>query len=297
MTVYGLDYRPRAYQPIGRLQRLAPLVHNEFTALFRGRWGMLLFAACVFPTVIRLVMLLAWLGLLGFGGPMRRASERANGDLRQFVPTNVEFYIEQVVAVEQGFFVLLLLTAFATARAVAKDRATNALELYWTRGISPLGYFFGKWAGAASLLGLVTVAGPMLLWLIGVLFAEDWSFLSETVGFMPAACLGLLLFTALLSLLCLFVSAASSSAMIATILWCMLLGGTEALAEVLTGLDVFATRQSVSVFDAAATLARAVAGIAQRPQELDGAMGLMAFLLVALGLLARRRLRISEAIG
>jgi ABC-type transport system involved in multi-copper enzyme maturation permease subunit len=297
VTVYGLEYRPKAYTPTGPFQRLRPLVHSELHVLFRSKWGIGLYGLCVFPVLVRLVMLLGYLGLLPLGNQLRETAQALPPELRLFVPVNIEFYVEQVVRMDQGFFIMLVLTAMATARAVAKDRATNALELYWTRGIRPSGYFFGKWLGAFLLVASITVGAPMLLWVIGVMFAADWAFLSDTIGFMPRALAALAVFTFLLTGLCLLVSAIAASANVATILWCLLLGGSSAVAQVISELQGGNAGTSISVWDAAATLARDVAGIPERGTSTAGALMLMTGFGVVLGWFARRRLRLSEAIG
>lgn len=299
MTVYGLDYRPGPYQPTSRLQRLWPLAWMEFRALFRRWWGILLFVVCLGPVIVRLVMLLVWLGVLSFDGrAARQAVREVPSELQGFLPTNVAFYVEPVVALEQGaLFVLLMLTAMTGARAIAKDRATNALELYWTRGISPLGYFLGKWWGSFLLLGCLTIASPVLLWTTGSLLADDWSFFDDTAHFMPGVVAGLTVFTAVISGLSLLVSAASSSANVAMILWCVLLGGSIALSGAMWGLTENEQYRQFNVFECASTLARACTGTVPGYGSVPGALTMLGALAAALLVIVRRRLRTSEAIA
>lgn len=296
MTVYGLEYRPKSYRPTTAWQRLQPLVRAERNVLFRSKWGIGTLLFSVSTLFVRLVILLGYLGLLPFAGRFRDAADEVPPAMRMWIPTKVEFYVEQVVAMEQGFFVFLVLTAMATARTIAKDRATNALELYWTRGISPLGYFVGKWFGAFSLVGLVTVGGGFLLWIVGTLFAEDWSYFEQTAQFMPRALLALLTFTVLLTLLCVLLSAVCASANLATILWCLLLGGSSAVEVVLRELMPGNQDVTVAVWESAATVAREIAGVPYRGHSLSGAIWMLGGLLLSLSLLARRRLRATEAI-
>lgn len=297
MTVYGLEYRPKSYLPTSAWQRLQPLVRAERNVLFRSKWGIGTLLFSVSTLFVRLVILLGYLGLLPFAGSrLRDAAEDVPPAMRMWIPTRIEFYVEQVVSMEQGFFVFLVLTAMATARTIAKDRATNALELYWTRGISPLGYFVGKWFGAFSLVGLITVGGGILLWIVGSLFAEDWGYFQETAQFMPRALLALLTFTVALTLLCVLLSAVCASANLATILWCLLLGGSAAVEVVLRELMPGNNDITVAVWDSAATVARAIAGVSYRGHSLEGAICVLGGLLLLLSLVARRRLRATEAI-
>ncbi len=296
MTVYGLEYRPKDYRPTSAWQRLRPLVRAERNVLFRSKWGIGTLLFCVSPLFVRLVILLGYLGLLPFAGRLRDAAEDVPPAMRMWIPTEVEFYVEQVVAMEQGFFVFLVLTAMATARTIAKDRATNALELYWTRGISPFGYFVGKWFGAFSLVGCVTVGGGLLLWLVGILFAEDWTYFESTAPFMPRALFALLTFTVVMTLLCVLLSAVCASANLATILWCLLLGGSFAVEIVLRELLPGNRDTTAAIWEAAATVARAIAGVPYRGHSLEGSLWLLGALLLSLSLLARRSLRATEAI-
>jgi len=247
---------------------------------------------------VRFVMMLIWLGLLAFDGrSARHAAHDVPNELQGFVPTNVKFYVDSIVALEQGFFVLLLLSAMTCARAIAKDRATNALELYWTRGISPLGYFLGKWLGGFLLIGCLTILGPALLWLTGALLAEDWSFLQETIGFVPSALAGLTAFTIVFTALGLLVSAVSSSANVAMILWCILLGGSLAASGAMRELTNDDQVLQFNVWECAATLARACTGTVPPYGSVGGALVMLGALVVVLVVVARRRLRTTEAIA
>jgi ABC-type transport system involved in multi-copper enzyme maturation permease subunit len=298
MTIYGTQYRPAPYAPTSAWQRLLPLVRLEFTSLFRSRWGIVAFFLCVFPSVIRLVWMLMWVGVLSFGGPALRIRSNAPRELQDMLPDNVRFYVEPIVAPEHGFMVFLMLTTLVTARAIAKDRPTNALEFYWTRGISPRGYFAAKWLGSFLLVSTMTVAAPVVLWLTGSLLSDDWSFFRDTAGSMPGAVAGLLVFTASLTGICILLSAVARSPNLAMILWCLLLGGSLVVAQWVGhrsgNLGIAA---SISPFVAAGALARALAGIPQRGVSLGGAAALLLGSTAVLAALARRRLRLQEAVG
>lgn len=295
MTVFGVDYRSESYESVKGWRRIWPLVWLEFGALFRGKWGTLLFVFCALPSLFRLFFLLVWTGALGFGAG--RMMDGRRGAMREFLPSNREFYVETVVASQNGMFAMMLLMALATARVIAKDRAVNALEFYWTRGISPWGYFVAKWLGSTLLVGLLTVAAPVVLWVVGVLLAEDWSFFHETVGFMPRAVLGLVTFTVVLTLLCTLLSAITATANLATILWCLLLVGGWAVAQLISDLSNERVESWLSIWGAAGALARWIAGISERQASVGGAGVFVVVAVVVLGLMARRNLRLQGAVG
>lgn len=297
MTIYGLRYRPAPYVPTSTWRRLWPVARLEFGTLFRSKWGVALFLACLVPTFIWLIMLLVQLQVLSFGAPQARRV-MARPELRQFDPLQPDYYVEIVVSPDRGLLVFLLLTALVTARAIAKDRATNALELYWTRGISPRGYFVAKWFGSFLLAALPTVAGPFVLWVTGAFLWEDWSHFETTWRFMPRALAALATFTGALTAICILLSAIAGSPNLAMILWCMLLGGTSALAHVVSEVARAPAAVSwLSVWDAAGTLAREIAGIPERRASAVGAIVLLGGLSLGLLALVRRRLRLQEAVG
>lgn len=302
MTVYGLNYRPRAPAMESRWRRLLPLVRLEFGTLFRSRWGIAAFLFCLLSAVVRLVAMLVQMGILDFG-PGRRGSRlnqvsRGPSELSQFDPWQVDFYLEPVLQPGEGLVPMLILTALVTARAIAKDRTTFALELYWTRGITPGGYCLAKWAGSFLLVALATAGASTVLWATGVFVAEDWTFLSTTIGFVPRAIAALLVFGGLLTGLCILCSAIAGSANLASICWCLLLMGSGAIGQIVanfSGNDALVAR--CSLWEAAAVVTRHVAGVASRRSDLGGALVLLFVVTLVLGLLARRRLRLQEALA
>lgn len=298
MTIYGLEYRPAPYQPEPARRRLLPIVKLEFTTLFRSKWGVVLFVACLFSAIVRFVMLLLRMGVLGGGNmlPGRRPT-RMPGELASLDPWAREFYLEPVVS-EEGLVPLLILTALVTARAIAKDRSTNALELYWTRGISPAGYCVAKWLGSLLLVAMATAGAAIVLWVTGVAMAPDWTFCDDTIGFLPSVVGGLLVFVTVLTGLCILFSSVAGTPNLAAILWCILLVGSSAAAHMVADLTNERSYVSrLSVWDAAATVARAIAGLPERQASLPGALLLLGVVAGLLAWLARRRLRLQEAVG
>ncbi len=301
----GLRYRPAPYRPTSRWERLRPLVRLEFGSIFRSKWGVAIFLATLIPSFVRLVILLIWTGALALGGGggaagagMRKMGERPPEQIQELLPDHVGFYTEGVVAPGWGLVMFLVLTSLVTARAIAKDRATNALELYWTRGISPIGYFLGKGLGCFLVTGMMTIAAPFVLWVTGVFLAEDWSFLAKTWTFLPGVLLGLTVFTASLTTICILLSAIAGSPNLAAILWCLLLAGSEAFGQIISNvLKLPAIGSSVSVFDAAGTLARTCAGNVDRDASPMGAAISLCSIIAVLSVVLRRRLRLSEAVA
>lgn len=293
-----LRFRAAPYAMVPAWRRWLPLAQHEFMSMFRTRWGVAAYLLCLFPGLGRLMMLLIAFGVVNFGPPGLRARLRAPGSLASLDPHRVEFYVEPVLEVMPGMAFLLPLTALIVARSIARDRLTNALELYWTRGIPPASYLLAKWVGCTCLAATLTVLVPVALWLTAVMLAEDWSLLEATAGGMAQVAVGLALVTALWTAIGMLVSAVCRSPNTAMVAWVMLVVGSSAIAFV-TGnvLREPWLHSCLSVWHAGGVLVRAIGGITQRGVSVPGACVVLGGLLLVLGLLARRRLRLAEAVA
>lgn len=279
------------------LRRIWSLASFEFRALFSRRFGVVAFCVCLFPGLGRLVMLLILFGVVNFGPERLRSGLQGRTGIPALDPGRVDFYLEPVLSTMPGMVFLLLLTALVVARTIARDRLANALELYWTRGISPLGYVLGKWLGGFLLVGVLTVAVPALLWLTAGFLADDWTLLLETALPMARAVIGLVFVTALWTGICLALSAICSSPNAAMVAWAMLLVGSTAVGVVLANaLDAPWLRACLGIWDAGAVVVRAVAGAPQRGVSVAGAVATLVTVFAVLVAVARPRLRLSEAV-
>lgn len=297
MTIRELGYQRASYRPVPAWRRWWPLATKEFTFLFRNKWGVAVFCVCLLPFAVRLFVLMVRFGVVEFGG-MRAAMISRSEAFAQWDPLRADFYVEAVMRTFPGLPLLVLLSATVTAGAVARDRMTNALELLWTRGITPAGYLLAKFLGAFALLSMLTVAVPLLLWVFAVLVAEDWSLLAATAGFLPAMTAGLLLVTAAWTAVCVLISCLSASPSQAIVAWCIVMVGSSAVANVTA--VVFrepAMRSWVSFWDAGGVIARWFAGVGTRGAPVGPALLVLGGAIVVLGLLARRRLSVREAVG
>ena len=293
-----LRYRGDSFRPVPAVRRWWPLAAREFMSLFRTRWGLAMFFLCSVPGIGRLVMLLIAFGVVRLGPMRARLPQRGPGTPAELDPFRVEFYIDPVLDVMPGMITALLLSSLVTARAIARDRMTNALELYWTRGISPRAYLFAKWLGSFMLVSLLTVVVPLVLWLSAVLLAEDWSLLTDTAAQFGLVLTGLVLVTAVWTGICILISALCASANTAMVLWSMLLVGSSALGAVTaTLLRERWLASSIPVWEAGAVIVRAVAGVPQANVSVPGAALVLGGLFARMLVPVLRRLRIVEAIA
>lgn len=294
----SLDYREEHYAAVAPWRRWWPIAANEFGALFRSKWGVAMFCLCLVPGVGRLVMLLILFGVVRFLPGLQNRLSR--GTEVHLDPSRVEFYVEPVLSVMPGMVFALLLTSLVAARAVARDRVTNALELYWTRGISPGAYLFAKWLGCTLLLAVFTTLVPLALWVTALFLAEDTAPLLEMAPRFAAALAAVLVVTGVWNGICVLVSAACAMPNTAMVSWSMLIVGSAAIGVVLANaLHQQWLVSCLSVWDAGVVLVREFAGL-RHPRggvSVGGAATTLASLLVVFWLIARRRLRIAEAIG
>jgi len=221
-------------------------------------------------------------------------------DLPRMNPRVIEFFLTPLLAEVFSLVIFLLLTSLVSCRAIAKDRETHALEIYWTRGIGPRGYFFGKWLGSVLLVGTVFVAAPAIVWLFGVLMAPGWDLFHETIVFIPRLLLGLSLFTAVLTYIAVSFSAIATTANFASILWFFLLLGSAAMVRLLA-FRLFQGEwwiKAVDPWDAGKRLVEWICGVA--PQQSYSpwvALVSLATVVAVVTLLMLRRLRLNEAVG
>lgn len=299
MAELEIGYRRVAFTPVSAWRRWWPLAQREFAALFAYRWGVALFALCLLPAVGRLILLLIVNGMIRLGpgngqipGGGRRGQEFARD------PKYVEFYFDHVLQVLPGMVFFLLLATLVVARAVAKDRTTNALELYWTRCISPRAYVLAKWVGTTLLVGSITVGAPVVLWLTAVLLAEDWTVLQVTAWPLFTTVVGMTLVTAAWTGIGVAISAAAASPNAAMVGFAALLVGSQAVGRVL-GRIAHAPEWSswLSLWDAGTAVVRGCGGIPQRHADPLGGAVLLTTLLVLLAWRARGRLSAVEAVA
>ena len=234
-------------------------------SLFRSKWGVAMFCVCLVPGIGRLVMLLILFGVVRFlPGVKTRIGAGADVTLD---PNRVDFYLEPVLSVMPGMVFALLLTSLVTARAVARDRVTNALELFWTRGISPRAYVFAKWLGCTQLLGVFTTAVPLLLWVTALFLADETAPLWAIGPRLALALLGVAAVTGVWTGICVLVSAACAAPNTAMVSWSMLLVGSTACGVVLaSALNQPWLVSCLSIWDAGVVVVREIAGLPHRPR-------------------------------
>ena len=86
---------------------------------------------------------------------------------------------------QQEFFVFFV-TVYVGAGLIANDRRANALQIYLSKPLTRAEYVFGKLAVLVSFLLLVTWVPAMLLLLVQIAFAGNFTFLMNNAFLFPA---------------------------------------------------------------------------------------------------------------
>ncbi|MCC6670102.1 MAG: hypothetical protein IT458_03515 [Planctomycetes bacterium] len=299
MVIHGSGYRKLSYEPTSMLRRLLPIGAMEFRAMFRSRWGILGLICCAVPSLVSLFLMTVRFGAWQFmaEGPGVPRGRGLPGLTSRADPYDIAFYLDPIL--RESFLVFVLLTTVVSCRAIAKDRGTQALEIYWTRAITPLGYFLAKWLGSAALLGVLFVGCPLLLWILAVFMAPDWGLFTTTIHFVPQVLLGLSALTLLLTYLAVALSALADRPNFATILWMILIAGSLPLVEILA--RAFRGQYWVHAFSpwqAGARIVNWIAGVTPvRDYPVWIAFAVLGGMLALVTLLMSRRLRLVEAIA
>jgi ABC-2 type transport system permease protein len=107
---------------------------------------------------------------------------------------------------QQSIFVFFI-TIYVGSGLIANDRRANALQIYLSKPLTRVEYVAGKLATLVMLLAVVTWVPGMLLLLMQMLFAGNFTFLRANLFLFPA----ITLFSAILILLSAFAMLALSS--------------------------------------------------------------------------------------
>jgi ABC-2 type transport system permease protein len=83
-------------------------------------------------------------------------------------------------------FVVFLITVYVGAGLIANDRRANALQIYLSKPLSRTEYVFGKLTILMTFLLLVTWVPAMVLLLVQMAFAGNFTFLGRNLFLFPA---------------------------------------------------------------------------------------------------------------
>ena len=133
---------------------------------------------------------------------------------------------------QQSIFVFFV-TVYVGAGLIANDRRANALQIYLSKPLTRAEYVFGKLAILIAFLLAVTWAPAMVLLLIQIAFAGNFTFLQNNLFLFPAITVFAAVQVITVASTMLALSSLSKSARYVAILYAMVLFFTSAIYGVL----------------------------------------------------------------
>jgi ABC-2 type transport system permease protein len=238
------------------------------------------------------LLLVSWFPFLGRAAQIYAAANvpQANQLLAVTPETFRQFLGQQEIF---AFFV----TVYVGAGLIANDRRANALQIYLSKPLTRAEYVFGKLAILAAFLLLVTWLPAMVLLLVQVAFAGNFTFFTRNVFLFPAITVFACVQVALAASTMLALSSLSNSSRYVGILYAGVVFFTQAIYGVLFAV----TRTTAfSWISFSANLAQVGDVIFRQPPKYDTPWPLSLFMIVALvvvsAVVLERRVRGVEVV-
>jgi ABC-2 type transport system permease protein len=210
---YGGGRAPRgqAWSVITRAGVRAMLAKRVFLGLLLIAWG---------PFLVRAIMTYAAYG----AASIPQAS--------YFRPTAATF---RGLLGPDGFggVLIFIITVYVGSGLIANDRRANALQIYLSKPLSRSEYIFGKLAILMTFLLFVTWVPAMVLLVLQIAFAGNFTFLKANLFLFPAITTYALIEATLLSFAMLALSSLSKSARYVAVLYSAVIFFTSAVYGVL----------------------------------------------------------------
>jgi ABC-2 type transport system permease protein len=199
---------------------------------------------------------------------------------------------------EQQQTFVFFVTVYVGAGLIANDRRANALQIYLSKPLTRAEYILGKLVILMTFLTLVTWLPAIMLLIVQIVFAGNFTFFSNNVFLFPAITLFAFIEVLLASSAMLALSSLSNSSRYVAILYAAVIFFTQAVYGVLYAV----TRSTAfSWLSFSANLAQMGDLIFRQPLEYDTPWPvslLMIVLLIGLsGLILERRVRGVEVVA
>jgi ABC-2 type transport system permease protein len=166
---------------------------------------------------------------------------------------------------QQDVFVFFI-TVAAGSGLIANDRRANALQIYLSKPITRWEYIFGKLAVLLGFVLVVTWVPALLLLVVQVLFAGNFTFFRQNLYLFPAITLFSFVYSLTIAFAMLALSSLSRSSRYVAILYAAVIFLSQAIYGVLYGI----TRDSsVAWVSVSANLSQLAAFIFRLPLPYD----------------------------
>ncbi len=175
-TIHDQGYQRYQGMRLPQSRRFLVIARNVLTTAWKSRWGVKLpVLAAVITTVVAAGIMVA----------VGQIESRLGGPLGQLLRADaVLFYSTQFF----GVWGLILAVTVATA-AIADDLKSGAFQFYFSRPLRPSDYVRGKLLGLFALVGMATLAGPLVLSIIRLCLVDDVAEAVKLLAVIPRALL------------------------------------------------------------------------------------------------------------
>jgi ABC-2 type transport system permease protein len=199
---------------------------------------------------------------------------------------------------EQQYIFVFFVTVYVGAGLIANDRRANALQIYLSKPLTRAEYVFGKLAVLMTFLLLVTWVPAIVLLIVQIAFAGNFTFFLNNAFLFPAITVFSFIEVVMVSASMLALSSLSNSSRYVGILYAALIFFTQALYGVLTFVTGGSTISWVSF---SANLTQVGNAIFRLPPKYDTpwpvSLAMIIGLVVASGLILERRVRGVEVVA
>jgi ABC-2 type transport system permease protein len=266
----GRKARGRGWTVIATAGIRTVLAKKSFIALMLMAW---------FPFIVRAVQIYAAANL-----PQAAFLRPTAETFRQFLD-------------QQQIFVFFV-TVYIGAGLIANDRRANALQIYLSKPLTRAEYIFGKLAVLMTFLLLVTWVPAIVLLIVQIAFAGNFTFFRDNIYLFPAITVFSFIMVTMVAASMLALSSLSNSSRYVGILYSAVIFFTQAIYGV-----VYAVTRSTAMswLSFSANLAQVGDVIFRLPPKYDTPwiLSLVAIIIVivASGLVLERRVRGVEVIA
>jgi ABC-2 type transport system permease protein len=199
---------------------------------------------------------------------------------------------------DQQQIFMFFITVYVGAGLIANDRRANALQIYLSKPLTRAEYIFGKLAILMIFLVLVTWLPAIVLLIVQISFAGNFTFLKNNLFLFPAITVFSFVQVTMVAAAMLALSSLSNSSRYVGILYAAVIFFTQAIYGV-----VYAVTRSTSLswISFSANLAQVGDVIFRQPPKYDTPWPISLLMIVALvvlsGLVLERRVRGVEVVA
>ena len=238
------------------------------------------------------LMLMAWFPFIVRAVQIYAAANVPQASFLKPTPETFRQFLDQ-----QQIFVFFV-TVYIGAGLIANDRRANALQIYLSKPLTRGEYIFGKLAVLMTFLLLVTWVPGIVLLIVQMAFAGNFTFLRENFYLFPAITLFSFIMVTMVAASMLALSSLSNSSRYVGILYAAVIFFTQAIYGV-----VYAVTRSTSMswLSFSANLAQVGDIIFRLPPKYDtpwivSLVAIIAVIVIS-GLVLERRVRGVEVIA